>query len=1045
MSEAKRRLAAILEADLVGFEGLVKRDETGTRAAVKECRAIFGAAAARRGRRVVDDAGDSVLAVFDSVVEAVHSAIETQEQLTNYNTDRSEGRRLLYRMGVAVGDIVEEPDGRVFGTGVIVAARLESIAAPGGIMISDDAYRQVHDKISIGFEDAGEHKVKTETVRGFRVLTNGAPEAALTRSRRPKRLITSGALFAIGVALVAVLYFGGAFDSPNSSDPTTAESTNDPEGFGSSFPDKASVAVLPFDNLSANSEHDYIAGGLQENIISTLSQARRLYVPPRQATEPFENGESTIADIARTLGVEHVLNGSVQVAGERVRVTMQLTEAATDGNIWTERYDRPLKDIFALQDDITLHVVNALQVQLVSGDQALRWRGGTQNVEAWTLVERAVPLIQTFTIDNNKEAQNLLTLAIGLDPDYALAWVYMGFAKLHHYEFGWTKDTAAIDDAETRAREALRLDPELPYAHTLMGWISFYREHLDEAIEWVERALALDPNGSNTRAVLSSFVAADGNAVSAERALNLIDEAMMLSPVYPDWYLWERGRPLFVLGRYQEAADAFTEYFRRIAKSPGFPLAAVALSRAGRREAALALIEKQTEEIPDFSLDYVRANKIWTFVNASALEAILPDLRALGVPEHPPNAAADRPSIAVLQFESLSDDPDQTYFAIGLTEDITTRLSRFSEFLVFARNSTRPFIDQVVDVREIGQQLGARYIVEGTVRTGANSIRVTVQLLDASDGSHLWAQIYDRDLSSANLFAIQDEITERIAGTIADSNGIVMRSRLATIREKPTESLEAYECVVKAIAHYDVFTPESHADARACLERAVELDANYAAAWTMLAYMYFDEYTIEFNPRPDPVERAFGAAQTAVRLDSDNEMARSVLSEIYFYRHELDLFYSEAERAIALNPNNSWVLASAGMMMVFAGKLDRGFILMNKAIALNPNYPDWYNFPLAAYHYEKREYEKALDVALRINMPDYWGPYYWRTIAFAQLGREEDARAAAKRLLELFPTFANEAQNYFRRFNRPEAAIEHTIEGLRKAGIDVAGEQDAAN
>jgi tetratricopeptide (TPR) repeat protein len=320
---------------------------------------------------------------------------------------------------------------------------------------------------------------------------------------------------------------------------------------------------------------------------------------------------------------------------------------------------------------------------------------------------------------------------------------------------------------------------------------------------------------------------------------------------------------------------------------------------------------------------------------------------------------------------------------------------------------------------------------------------VTVQVLDADDGTHLWAETYDRDLTAANLFEVQDQITEQVAGTIGDSAGILVRAELEAIKAKPTDSLDAYECVLRAVAHYDVHTPETHLEARDCLERAVELDPNYAAAWTWLAWMYLDEDRFGFNPRPGSLDRALEAAQRAVVLDADDENARLSLVKVHFHRHELDAFFAEAERAVALNPNNSMVLANVGLQMILPGELDRGFALINKAIALNPNHPEWYHFPLFHYHYLRGEYEKALDMALKINMPGFFWTHVLRAAVYGQLGRKAEAREAADKLLELYPTYPENARDEFRKWNFPEEAIEHHLEGMRKAGLDIPDAPDA--
>ena len=309
------------------------------------------------------------------------------------------------------------------------------------------------------------------------------------------------------------------------------------------------------------------------------------------------------------------------------------------------------------------------------------------------------------------------------------------------------------------------------------------------------------------------------------------------------------------------------------------------------------------------------------------------------------------PSIAVLPFDNMSGDPEQDYFSDGLTEDIITRLTRFPRFFVIARNSTFQYRGRAVDVREVGRDLGAHYIVEGSVRNFGETIRVTAQLIDAEDGTHLWAETYDRDLTTANLFDIQDEITDRISATIADERGILWEAGATAAREKPTDNLDAYACVLRMIAYHDINTPDEHLKVRNCATRAVKTDPNYAGAWIASANVYLDEIRFGHNPLPKSMERALEAARHAVQLDGDDALAREILAMVYFHQQKLDSFRTEGERAIALNPNNSWVLANIGTYLVWTGELERGSAMVKKAAALNPNHPDWYYLSLSFTEY----------------------------------------------------------------------------------------------
>jgi adenylate cyclase len=417
---------------------------------------------------------------------------------------------------------------------------------------------------------------------------------------------------------------------------------------------------------------------------------------------------------------------------------------------------------------------------------------------------------------------------------------------------------------------------------------------------------------------------------------------------------------------------------------------------------------------------------------------------AEGIPTDDPLLAVPTgPAIAVLPLENLSEQANQDFFADGLTEDIITRLSRFPDFFVIARNSTNQYKGQAVDVRQVGRDLGARYVVEGSVRRSEETVRVTVRVLDAKTGTRLWSETYDRELTAANLFEVQDEITGSVASTIADEWGVLLRADIEAIKGKPTDSLDAYECVLRAIRFYDAVTPSEHLVVRGCLERAVEIDPNYATAWGWLANFYLDEYRWGFNPLPEPLDRALHAGRRAISLDADDEQSRAFLAKVYLFRGEVDMFSAEAEQAIALNPNNSSVLADIGIYTMVVGDLDRGFALVKKAVALNPKHPGWYYFAFAFYHYQRGEYELALDMALRVNLPEFfWTQIYLATI-YGELGRPTEAREAVNALLALYPGFAEEFWSVMRKSGNPYSVGENFAEGLRKAGMDIPDRPEA--
>jgi adenylate cyclase len=363
-------------------------------------------------------------------------------------------------------------------------------------------------------------------------------------------------------------------------------------------------------------------------------------------------------------------------------------------------------------------------------------------------------------------------------------------------------------------------------------------------------------------------------------------------------------------------------------------------------------------------------------------------------------------------------------------------LSRFRDLFVIARNSTFRYKGQAVDVRQLNKELGARYVLEGSVQKAGDTLRVTVQLLDAKDGTHLWADTYDRKLSAANIFAVQDAITEQVVATIAGVHGVISRKRFSELKKKPTENLDAYECVLRVRAYYyDRYIATEHAKLRECLERGVKSDPSYAEAWARLSNVYLDEYRFNYNPRPNPLDRALDAAQRAVASDSANQIAHEALALVYFFRHERDAFLAEAERAIALNPNHAFTVALMGERLNSAGD-ERGVAFVKKAIKLDPFHPSWFNFTIADDHFRRGEYEEALAEAQKVKIPGTWWPQAYLAAIYAELGNQSGAQSAIARLLEIYPGFSIKKFIWeWRKWDFREDVLRLWVAALRKAGL----------
>jgi TolB-like protein len=396
--------------------------------------------------------------------------------------------------------------------------------------------------------------------------------------------------------------------------------------------------------------------------------------------------------------------------------------------------------------------------------------------------------------------------------------------------------------------------------------------------------------------------------------------------------------------------------------------------------------------------------------------------------------------IAVLPFKYVGANAELTALADGITDDIVTGLSRFSYLRVIARSSTLHCAKGELDVRAVGRELGARYVMEGTLRLAGSRVRIAVQLVDAQSGAHLWAETYDRTFHPEEIFALQDDLVPKIVSTVAETYGVLPRNMGEALRNRDPKQLTPYEAVLRSFAYFPRLSAVEHAAAEAGLERAVQQAPGYADGWAMLSMLYREEYTHGFNLKADPIGRAHAAARRAVEAAPSNHLAYHALASAQFFRRELQAFRNSAEKAVALNPMDGFTTAYMGFLIAYTGDWDRGCVLVEHARDLNPHHPGWYWFPSFFDAYRKRDYRAALGFALKVNMPGFWRTNLALATAYGQLGEQAAADIAVRELLALRPDFPAVAREELGKWWDKEL-IEHLLEGLRKAGLEVASER----
>ena len=492
----KRKLAAILSADVKGYSRLMSEDEVATVAILKEYRRIMAELIRQYRGRVVDSPGDNLLADFTSVTDAVQCAMDIQAELKSRNAELPENRRMEFRIGINLGDVIDEGE-RIYGEGINIASRLEGLSDEGGVCISSSVYNQVKNKLELNYEDIGEQTVKNipDPIRAYRVRgknedtkVRGAKE--LSGRIKKQQKIAMAALILL-VASVAIFIIVKSYQSrlPQPVDTASRLQTTPP------MASKPSIAVLPFKNLSGDPEQEYFSDGITNDIITDLSRFRELLVIASNTSFTYKDKPVNVKDVGLELGVRYVLEGSVQKTGDQVRINAQFIDSTTGNHLWAERYERDLKEIFSVQDEIVQMIVAKLAVKIYSAERSRVMRKPTDNLEAYEYLLRGHYYLLQRTSSGAQKARQMFEKAIALDPQYAYAHVGLGDYYLETVEYGWTEfSEKALERAFELAQKSLILDQSNASAHTLLGSVFAFKAQYDQSISALQQAIELNPN-----------------------------------------------------------------------------------------------------------------------------------------------------------------------------------------------------------------------------------------------------------------------------------------------------------------------------------------------------------------------------------------------------------------------------------------------------------------------------------------------------------------------------------------------------------------------
>jgi adenylate cyclase len=995
-----RKLTAILSADVAGYSRLMQDDEAATVKTLEAYKQIISDLVKQHRGRVVDSPGDNLLAEFASVVDAVQCAVATQKELQARNTELPENRKMQFRIGVNLGDVIEE-ESRIYGDGVNIAARLESLADPGGICVSKTAFDQIETKLPFGYEYLGEQSVKNiaKAVGAYRVLME--PRVTRGKGSGVKVLGARRRMAVIGLAAVLAVIAGAALWQFYIRPAAPPVEKADAKQMALPLPELPSIAVLPFTNMSEDPKQEFLCDGITENIITALSKVPRLFVIARNSTFAYKGKPVKVKQVSEELGVQYVLEGSVQRSADRIRINAQLIDALKGHHIWAERYDFDLKDLFALQDDITIKILNAIRVKLTEGVSSWfeKHTGDKQDLDCLLKCMEAQGHVQRANIEDNNVARRIAEEAIAMCPEPQKPYSLMAAIHMMDYWFGTSKSPKdSIEKAIELAQKSLAVDDTRAEVHALLGQLYCLGKKWDEAIAEGERGIALNPSGADVKYWYAATLTYAGRP---EEAILLFEKAIRLNPFGPSRYFLNYGHALRNTGRFDEALSAYKKALQREPNNFfGHLQLAATYSMLGREKDAQAETAEVLRLNPKFTLDYFA--KVSAYKDRAETDKVINALRKTGLPDKPPLPLPEKPSIAVLPFNNMSDDPQQEYFSDGISEDIITDLSKISGLIVIARNSSFSYKGKPVNVQQIGQDLGVRYLLEGSVRKAGDQMRINAQLIDASNGQHLWAERYDG--KSDDVFALQDKITHKIISALALK---LTASEQKALTDKGTDNLQAYDEFLKGWQGYRLLTNAGFAEAKIHLEKAVELDPEFARANAALAVLYWKAVQTAAPGLRQGLGLTNHAALDAVRtkpllllkkaMRKPTALAHGLMSQVYLYRYLHGEALSEIERAVAMDPNDPELYAWMSTILWFMGKNREAIESAKMGQRLDPNNPAEYLNQLAKAYLPDGNIQESLQLlerVIRLN-PELSGSVALsQAMIYGIQGRNEEARTA---------------------------------------------------
>jgi TolB-like protein/cytochrome c-type biogenesis protein CcmH/NrfG len=828
------------------------------------------------------------------------------------------------------------------------------------------------------------------------------------------------------------------------------------------------VAVLPFKYSGGNPDLAALADGLTDEIVTNMSKFSHLRVVARGSTARYGQQAVDVRAVAKELNARYVMEGSIRQAGPKVRIATQLVDAPSGTGLWAGSYDRAFsaESTLDLLDDVVPRIVATVGdtqgILAHSMTEALRYRD-PESFTPYEALLRSFGFHQHISADEQLAGVVALERAVKQEPDRADCWAMLSWLYRAEYSHDYNPRPDSLARALESARRAVALAPSNQLANAALASAFFFRREIGSFRAVADRALALHNMEGYITAFLGMAFAFSGDW---ERGCALAERATQLNANHPGWYWFAT-----VVNAYrQRDSQRALEVMLRV-NMPGIWIAQLVLaliySQIGDMDQAHVAVHDLLNLRPNFGAIAQRELSKWW--QPDLVEQMLSDLRKAGL-ETPAAASQDatqsvssanptpvRPSpgartssgesrasegfwIAVLPFRTGSGDANLDSLADGLAEDVTAGLARFPYLQVIAHNSAMAYKDRPADIRTVGHALGARYVMEGSIRKRGPAIRVNAQLIDAQSGTQLWSESYDCEITSEDAFQIQDDITDQIVTSVADGYGVLVRSMAAPTRDRDPNELSASELVLRYYAFMQQVNPKEHAALRDALELALQREPNHANAWACLSSIYQLEYFDRFNPRENSLERARDAAWRGVRIDPACQAGWKELAAVQFFSRDFVAFRETAERAMSLNSRDGSTWAYMAIMLAFSGEWERGVALAQRALDLNRHHPGWYYLIFVHHHYRKGDYKAALQTAKKMNMPEFHWMQLTTIAACGMLGRHQEARVAIESLRKYNPAFLdlNTVRDDILLWDPDPAEVDKFLLGMQKAGLRFA-------